>query len=292
MGCRIAIGESLTSAFSRIAAAEIELAGVELCRSQNGETVHNARKSLKRLRALLRAMREALPKDLYRAENRRLGHAGRELSPLRDVIVQLRTLGKLKAAGSPAGSHLLHQLRHRQFFLLRRIPAQSQSVRAMLEASGHSLAAWPRREATADDLAAGLKRVYSQGRKAFKTARMSPTAAHWHELRKKAKSLGYGLELVREIIPKKLCRMLDHCDDLTEALGDDHDLVMAQKALDKEHRAHPARGLGALPKRIDGKRAALRKRIRKLAPGVFGDKPGAFHKRLRRHLRRAERKSL
>ena len=51
--------------------------------------VHEARKALKRLRALLRLARPALLQQPYRDLDRRLRDAGRRLSPLRDARVQL-----------------------------------------------------------------------------------------------------------------------------------------------------------------------------------------------------------
>jgi CHAD domain-containing protein len=289
MSYRIEIGESLAAAFGRIAAEEIDQAAAELRRPNRGEAVHNARKALKRLRALLRSLRVAFPKRLFRAENRRIAAAGRKISPLRDVHVQLRTLSRLKAAASPAGDLLRHQLLRQQSSFVRRIPALRQTVRAMLDVSRQSLVAWPLRQATAKDLAASLKRIYKQGRLAFKAARKSPTAEHLHEWRKKAKSLGYGLELIKGFGSGKLARRIRCSDTLTEALGDDHDLFMVLRALRLEHRSHPADDFAPLSRRISLKRAKLQKRAFKLGQRLFGEKPGSFEQRLDRYLRRARK---
>jgi CHAD domain-containing protein len=290
MSYRIEIGESLAAAFGRIAAEEIDLAAAELRRPNGGEAVHNARKALKRLRALLRSLRVAFPKRLFRAENRRIAAAGRTISPLRDVHVQLRTLGKLKAAASPAGDHVRRQLLRRQSSFVRRIPALRQTVRAMLDVSRQSLASWPLRKATAEDLAAGLKRIYKQGRASFKIARASPTPVHLHEWRKKSKSLGYGLELIKILGPVKLSRMIRRSDALTEALGDDHDLFMVLSALNHEHQAHPASDFRPLARRISLKRAKLQMRAFRLGGKLYGEKPAGFEQRLDRYLRRARKK--
>ncbi len=289
MAYRIEQGESLGTAFGRIAAEEIDLAMAQLRRPNRGEAVHNARKALKRLRALLRSLRVTFPKYLFRAENRRIAAAGRKISPLRDVHVQLRTLGKLKAAASPAGDQVRRQLLREQSSFFRRIPALRTTVRAMLDVSRQSLASWPLRKATAADLATGLKRIYKEGRMAFKTARQSPTPVHLHEWRKKAKSLGYGLELIQSFGRPKLSRMILCSDDLTEALGEDHDLFMVLRSLSKEHRSNPARDFGSLAKRISLKRAKLQKRAFKLGGKLYGKKPGGFAQRLERYLRRAKK---
>ena len=289
MGYHIEKGESLATAFGRIAAEEIDLAMAQSRRLHRGEAVHNARKALKRLRALLRSLRVAFPKKLFRAENRHIAATCRRISPLRDVHVQLRTLGKLKAAASPAGDHIRRQLLRQQSSFIRRIPALRKTVRALLEVSRQSLASWPLRKATAEDLASGLKRIYKQGREAFKTARKSPTPGHLHAWRKKTKSLGYGLEMIKNLGSGELSKMIRCSDILTEALGDDQDLFMVLCALDKEHRSNPASDFDRLANRISLKRAKRQKRAFKLGEKVYGEKPGGFEKRLDRYLRRARK---
>jgi len=289
MGYHIEKGESLATAFGRIAAEEIDLAMAQSRRLHRGEAVHNARKALKRLRALLRSLRVAFPKKLFRAENRHIAATCRRISPLRDVHVQLRTLGKLKAAAGPAGDHIRRQLLRQQSSFIRRIPALRKTVRALLEVSRQSLASWPLRKATAEDLASGLKRIYKQGREAFKTARKSPTPGHLHAWRKKTKSLGYGLELIKNLGSGELSKMIRCSDILTVALGDDQDLFMVLRALDKEHRSNPASDFDRLANRISLKRAKRQKRAFKLGEKVYGEKSGGFEKRLDRYLRRARK---
>jgi CHAD domain-containing protein len=289
MGYHIEKGESLATAFGRIAAEEIDLAMAQSRRLHRGEAVHNARKALKRLRALLRSLRVAFPKKLFRAENRHIAATCRRISPLRDVHVQLRTLGKLKAAASPAGDHIRRQLLRQQSSFIRRIPGLRKTVRALLEVSRQSLASWPLRKATAEDLASGLKRIYKQGREAFKTARKSPTPGHLHAWRKKTKSLGYGLEMIKNLGSGELSKMIRCSDILTEALGDDQDLFMVLRALGKEHGSNPASDFDRLANRISLKRAKRQKRAFKLGDKVYGEKSGGFEKRLDRYLRRARK---
>jgi CHAD domain-containing protein len=291
MSYRIERGESMAAAFGRIAAEEMDLALAELRRRDRGAAVHNARKAMKRLRALLRSLRVAFPKKLFRAEYRRIAAAGRKISTVRDIHVQLRTLGRLKATASNAGEQVRRQLLRQQFSFIRRIPDLRETVRAMLNISRQSLASWPLRKATAEHLAAGLKSIYKQGRKAYKTACTSPTPVHLHEWRKKAKSLGYGLELIKVFGPGKLAKMIRGSNFLTEALGDDHDLFMVLRALRLEHRAAPSRDYAPLAIRISRKRAKLQKRALKLGERIYGEKPGVFERRLDRYLRRARKKS-
>ena len=89
----------------------------------------------------------------------------------------------------------------------------------------------------------------------------------------------------------KLSRMILCSDDLTEALGEDHDLFMVLRSLSKEHWSNPARDFGSLAKRLSLKRAKLQKRAFKLGGKLYGEKPGGFAQRLERHLSRAKKHS-
>jgi CHAD domain-containing protein len=285
MSYRIETGEGLADAFGRIAAEEIGVAMAELRRRDHGEAIHNARKALKRLRALLRSLRVAFPDKWFRAENQRIAAAGRKMSPLRDVRVQLRALANLGPVGS-AGKRVSRLLLRRQTAFSRRIPALRKTVRQMLRLSGQNIAARPASKATPRDLARSLKRIYQQGRDAFKTACRRPSPENLHEWRKKVKSLEYGFELIKRLGLHKTSRMLKSAAALSEALGDDHDLFMVETALARENRSRPAPDYRSLAKRICARRAKLQKKSLKLGALIYAEKPGRFRKQLDRCLRR------
>jgi len=280
MSYRIEKDEALSDALGRIAAEEIALALAELRRPNRAQAMHNTRKSLKRLRSLLRSLRVAFPKNLFRQENRRLAAAGRKIAPLRDVHAQLHTLDSLGAASGPVAKRAEQRLRRRENAFLRKIPALRRAVRQMLSASLETFAALPLREATPARLTAGLKRIYKRGRTALKMARQKPAPETLHEWRKQAKSLGHGLALIEGLGPKKAGAMIKHTGQLCQALGDDHDLFLVLQALRREDAAHPARDYHRLSNRISAKRARLQKRAFQLGKKVFGAKPGVFERRL------------
>jgi CHAD domain-containing protein len=289
MSYRIEKGEGLAAALGRIAAEETGLALTQLRRRDKGEAVHSARKSIKRLRALLRSLRVVFPEELFHAENQRLAAAGRKISPLRDIHVQLRILGSLRAANNSAGSEVRRTLLSRQENFARKIPALRRAVRQMLADSQGTIASWPLAQTTPGTLVAGIKRIYKQGRSAFKTACKNPTPGNLHEWRKKAKALGYGFELIECLVPRKFARRMRLCQELGDCLGNDHDLFMVLQALRRANRAQPARDYAGLAARIAAKRAKLRERAFKLGKKVYAEKPRAFAKGLDRHLRGAEK---
>ncbi len=279
MSYRIEKGETLANAFTRISAEEIQAAQTELRRG-DGEAVHNVRKALKRLRALLRSLRIAVPERFYREENQRLGEAGRKMSPLRDVHVQLRTIEKLNGASASARRGLRAHLLREQMRMRRNIPKLRQALRGALRRSQERMSALPLQRATPENVAAGLKKIYKQGRDRFKAAARRPTPENLHEWRKKVKALGYGFELMQELAAKKLAKLARRCDELGELLGDDHDLFMALEALRQEHAANPAADYAALANCIERKRAKLRRGALRIGARVYAEKPRAFEKRV------------
>ena len=65
------------------------------------ETVHAARKELKKARATLRLLRDSLGDSTYKQENAVLRDAARPLSEVRDARVLLDTLDKLVESSGP-----------------------------------------------------------------------------------------------------------------------------------------------------------------------------------------------
>ena len=163
---------------------------------------------------------------------------------------------------------------------MRKIPALRLAVRQMLSASREVFAALPLQQATPTRLAAGLTRIYKRGRAALKQARQHPAPEVLHEWRKQAKTLGHGLALIERLGPKKAGALIKHTAQLCQALGDDHDLFLLLQALRLEDAAHPARDYRRLSRRISARRSRLQQRAFKLGKRIFGEKPGAFERRL------------
>src|SRR5919201_4778965 len=92
-------GEAMPDGLRRIARGRIDHAVDELrgeTDSSAEEAVHEARKDMKKLRAVLRLARDELGDEVYRRENECFRDAGRRLSGVRDADVMLETLRGLK----------------------------------------------------------------------------------------------------------------------------------------------------------------------------------------------------
>jgi CHAD domain-containing protein len=251
-----------------IAHARAQLDGQPL----SDESVHAARKALKKARAALRLLRPGLGEELFRADNRALREAGRCLSPLRDTKSQLDALaelrrrhpGKLRRAGLDA---LDAGLRAERMAARAKLELQLQSCLARLEPAGRADFA----RVDPSVLEDGLRRVYRKGRKAFSRAGMRRTAEALHEWRKQVKYLHDALAALEGAAGGKAAKIAKRAEKLADRLGDDHDLaVLAQR------RRAPKK----LRKLIAGRRKKLQKRALRLGEKLYGRKPKRLAARL------------
>ena len=90
-------GEALPDAIRRILSEQLTQAVEVLSGDRDSleKAVHEARRSLKRARSLLRLVRFAIP-NTYARENQRLRDVGRSLSELRDAHALAQTLDDLE----------------------------------------------------------------------------------------------------------------------------------------------------------------------------------------------------
>ena len=107
---RLRAGESLRTAVRRIACAEIDAVIAALEGPIRDDTVHEVRKATKRLRALLRLVRDHLGPRRYARENRTFRDSARALSPARDAEVLVATVDRL-AEGRGRRPRILTPLR-------------------------------------------------------------------------------------------------------------------------------------------------------------------------------------
>ena len=85
---------------------------------------------------------------------------------------------------------------------------------------------WPLERDSFQALSDGLERTYRRGRRDFRAARSEPTVEALHEWRKRAKQLWYHHSLLRPLWPPVMQAVGDEAHELSDRLGDDHDLAM------------------------------------------------------------------
>src|SRR4051812_15620484 len=254
-----------------LAASVKRVAGEQLGTAADGleqphdpvEAVHEARKRLKKTRALLRLARPAMRADAFRAYNRELRDQGRALSGARDAEVLVETVDAL-------AEHNTRRVKRAHFAAVRaRFVAGAggappeQQVRRLADGVDR----WPLGGISSETLVEAVTTTYRRGRKA---AAKPATTENLHEWRKRVKDLWYQARLLG------IKRLARDAKALSKLLGSDHDLAVLSAELPTDD---PLQAL------IDDRRAVLQKQARKLGERLYEDPPKTFRKRVRKRLR-------
>jgi CHAD domain-containing protein len=309
MAYRLAIADRLEDAARQCARAELAGAIAQLegtgapadgaSARDPATAIHEARKHLKKTRALLRLVRPALGEAAYRRENAALRDAARRLSAVRDADVLVATVEALAATATgrlPAADFAaLRAALAAEAAALRGAPDRGGAASggtvaaAVADALRGALArveAWPLADAPWAAVVPAAERTYRRGRAAFAAASARPTVEALHEWRKRVKDLWYHHRLLDAAWPPMMGAVASQAHALSELLGDDHDLAVLRERL----RAGIALPPGAAADRdvlvalIDGRRAALQARALSLGGRLYAERPGAFARRLGRWL--------
>jgi CHAD domain-containing protein len=253
-----------------------------------GAAVHEARKDLKKLRSVLRLVRDDLGDAVYRRENTRFRDAGRMLSGARDAQVKLETLAALRERfGEQAPEDGPGLFRHALEAEHERLANPDDAGLALdraagaIEAGRDAIAEWPLR---ADDWALigpGLKRSYRRGRNRLADVREEPSDEAVHEWRKRVKDLWYQLRLVRKANDSALGEAADQAHELSDLLGDHHDLAVLRDDAIERRELFPAGALEELLADISERQREFANDAIDLGKHVYPQKPQAFERRIR-----------
>jgi len=257
--------------------ADDELAAaIARLRGQDGspdQRVHAARKSIKRVRGLLRLLRTSMPRPRFAADNAALRDAARGLSAARDAAVAIATFDQLVPEPEP----LLAAVR--QDLVARSADAGAAPDDATLHAAADALAALrPRLAADLgvldwDTLAAGLAASYAGGRAAMRAAYAAGDDDEaFHRWRKRAKDLWYQAQVLEGICPPQLRALTEMLAELGDLLGEDHDLAVLAAAA----AASPALG-----ERLGARHDELRRAAWQLGRRIYAERPRALLRRMR-----------
>lgn len=234
---RLRVDEYLPDGIRRIARGRLEIAHDTLSgasRHDLGEAIHETRKRLKRLRALVRLARDAIGQETYERENTAFRDAGRHLAARRDAQVLLETLDALRERFADelprrATIGLRARLGDERKHAEASASSDDAGIAAVLSALEDGLIrtpAWTFERDGFDALSPGLRRIYRRGRKRMRAARKDPSPENLHEWRKRVKDLWHATQIVRVAKPKRLKRVSRRAHDLADLLGDGHDLSM------------------------------------------------------------------
>jgi CHAD domain-containing protein len=256
---------------------------------EHADAIHDARKDLKKIRAAVRLVRDALGDEIYRLENAHYRDAGRLLSGFRDAEALIESLDSLQ--GRYRGETQLRFSALRLSFEedLRAHREGGRQERAMAEAAGalrvgrDRIASWPISGDGWELISPGLRRTYRRGRKRLRDVEEDASVGSLHEWRKRVKDLWYQLRLIRNAELELTGHLIRDADALADHLGDDHDLALLRVAAsERRDRFDKAADQRLLLDLIDRRRGELRFAAVTLGGRLYEEKPKKFMKRLER----------
>jgi CHAD domain-containing protein len=289
MSYRIESHELPLTALRRIAREQIGKAIEELDAPELGQekTIHQVRKRCKKLRALMRLYRPA-DKQTYRTENRAFRDASRLLGTLRDYDALSETAEELKGDEAPAEvAQAVDEIQ--RVLMLRRnqaangehpAPERLDQFRDAMEEGLRRVEQWQIGVDDGRTLAAGTRRSYRRARKAMAQAYEDPSAENFHEWRKRVKYHWYHTRLLRDLWKPILKARRDELDELSDLLGDEHDLAVLAQTLCDDPELNESEAARTMLPRIEAQRGKLQTDARPLGKRLFAEKPKSLAARV------------
>jgi CHAD domain-containing protein len=270
MAFRLTNTESLTDGIPRVLREELSAAIRNLKTGNAG--VHEARKSIKKLRGVLRML---LPRygSMAAHEIETLGEISRSLAAARDHAAMVEIIDVLAERHSGAGeTRSLAALRKR---MAKRDAAPQGAIEPAIENLTQvraRVAEWPAMPDQFTPVMEGLRESYRKGRKALAAvqAEPDPHSEAFHTLRKRVKDHWYQVRLFEGLwaaAPRE-----PQLKELQEALGDAQNLSVLEQN---------ATLVPTVQRMVDSTRTALRARSLELATDIYAEKPKEHELRVR-----------
>lgn len=302
MQYRLAKDEPLGRGLRRIAGEQLDaaVADLETCRPDPQEAVHDARKRLKKVRAVLRLARGEVDQAFYTLENARFRDVGRALAPFRDAHARHAGFRGLVTRHRDLLAHdafrdvesILRADRRARVAAFPTSEERSAALATLRDAADRP-ETWPIEATAFDALRPGLERIYSQGARRMRAAFEEPSPERFHDWRKSVKYLWYQMRILQAAWPDLLKPATDALHDLSDVLGEAHDLSEVARAVHGFDAPFANGAAGELlAELVSGRCAALHARARPLGERLYAEEPQAFVDRLESYWRAWRREEL
>jgi CHAD domain-containing protein len=248
------------------------------------ERVHETRRQLKQLRALLRLVSPGLGK-VQRAKDTQLKRAARALASSRDAAALHEALSELleRQPTSERPRLDLHANAFRQ--LLPAVAgADASGIADALTVLDNlaTLPASPRDSIDWSTLRRGFRRTYARARRELAVSLEHPDSERLHRLRTQVKRHQHQLDLLTPLWPKVVGARRREVSRLGELLGREHDLSRLAAELEKAPVSDETRAV--MSSLTTERRQRLRAEALELARRAFAEPPRRIAARFRRYL--------
>lgn len=289
MAFKLHLDESVEIGVHRVAREQLEKAIGELddAKLDRHEKVHQVRKRCKKMRGLLRLVRPVFPE--FKKENKSFRDSARELSYIRDSQSMLECVETLSNhyrthVDGKMFKTILAVLEHRRERSAgdgSKLEKKLKRFRSDILAALERVPSW---RIGAEGFAAvegGLRKTYRSARKELAEAFADPTAENFHQWRKRVKYHWYHTRLLHALWPEMLSVQIEAADNLSDILGDEHDLSVLQKTiLEDVELGNRGAAVQIIRRLIDQRRTHLQAQARIIGLRIFAEKPKQFSARL------------
>ncbi len=251
----------------------------------SAQAVHESRKALRRARAVLSMVENALPKRERRAVRKALQEARRSLSMVRDHAVAPETLGALtlsdddrdtaKRVLDNAAEAIPPTAETKQ--LLGEAAARAAAQAEALEAALPAQVSW-------DDICEGIRKLYGEARRARRASKASK--GWFHAWRRRSKELAAALDFVAHQAGPRALAIHSEFEGITDTLGPAVDLLMIREFIETHGLGLTPESISHLRDTVDSHLDDLIKSGRKAGKDTFEMRSRKFEKRLARAVKR------
>lgn len=204
------------------------------------ERIHGIRRDLKKLRALLRLVREPLGKSTCKREDRTFRDAARKLAPFRDAAARVALVESLRekemnpvsASAMEAAAKEVRGV-YRKTVRKGKVKDAAREADALLKDAEKRVKQWTFEGPPGFGwFREGLEDMYARCRRDLARCLIHPTAENFHDWRKCGKYLRYQIDLMHLASPADLEPAEKKLHALTDLLGSHHDLAVLGETLE------------------------------------------------------------
>jgi CHAD domain-containing protein len=294
VGFRLKSGQSVSSEVRRIVLKQLDLATSELKSigdPESDEAIHDARRRVKKIRAVIRLVRPVLEKA-HRAVDPDLRRVSKLLAPVADGQGVIDTLNQLsrkyhKALPRKTVNAIRSDLIQREKRIDSRAKAEHvlEKATSTLRADRQRVKRWHLAADGFRAIAPGLKASVRRARKAMVLSWMHPNAEHHHTWRRHVKNHWFHVRLLQVRCGNHLLPVQRRLEALDGVLGEYHNLVLLHEVLVSDTTLSRNEVAQCL-KVVARYQRALRRNAQVLGMRIYSEKPGRFVRRVR-HLWRS-----
>lgn len=291
MSYRLEPDESLGAGLKRIIHEQIDRAVLSLENVDDDphEAIHDARKRFKKIRAVMRLVRDEVGSEIYRRENVCYRDAGRALSDIRDSYVRVATVDALfDYYADYLDDDAFQETRQRLMDAHRALSQRTveeedvpSRVIATVQAARPRIAALPIGREDYGAIRDSVHRVYKRGYWGLANSYEEPLPENFHDWRKRVKYLWYHVRILNPLWPNLFDELADQIHDLSDYLGDAHDFAGLCAHIEAEPSLCPDDGERELLLGLaDRRRAELEAEAHPLGRRIYAETPEEFVQRM------------